>query len=120
MSRLKKVIYTFLDEYVGDGDKVKSSVVPIYDPFRFLTKNRGQELYSIYSNKGILILSFKVCKNGSIVIFRGLQLCNTICRFFSLGDDEAMEYVKNWFADKHNMKKVSDLLKFIPEPLSCA
>jgi hypothetical protein len=119
MSRLKKIIYKFLDEYIGDGVKVKNTSTPVYNLYAQTWKIK-KDTYSLYSDKGILILTFKVCKNDSIDIFRGLELCNMICRYFSLGDDEAMRYVNNWFADKHNMKKASDLLKFIPEPLSCA
>ena len=116
MEHLKKVIYKFLDGYVGDGIKVKKGAVRVHDPKTFLTIYGG--LYSIYSNKGVLILSFKICENDSIVTFRGLQLCNMICRFFSVGDDEAMRYVRNWFNDKHNINKISDLTKFIPDPIN--
>ena len=102
MAQLKKVINKFLDGYVGDGIKVK------YKPLH--------KIYNVYSHKGVLILSFKICKNDSIAIFRGLELCNMLCRFFSVCDDDAMRYIRNWFADKYDMKKVNDLLKFIPEP----
>ena len=119
MEHLKKVIYKFLDGYVGDGVNVKNISTPVYDLYGQTWKIK-KDTYNLYSNKGILILTFKVCKNDSISIFRGLELCNMICRYFSLGDDDAMKYVKNWFAYKHDMNVVSDLLKFIPEPLSCA
>ena len=105
MEHLKKVIYKFLDGYVGDGIKIK------YNPIR--------KVYSVYSDKGVLILLFKFNSyQDSITIFRGLELCNMVCRFFSVGDDEAMRYVRNWFADKHNINKFSDLTKFIPNPVS--
>jgi uncharacterized Fe-S cluster-containing radical SAM superfamily enzyme len=104
MEHLKKVIYKFLDNYIGDGIKVK------YNPIR--------KAYNVYSDKGILVLSFGFNFQNSIIIFRGLELCNMVCRFFSVGDDEAMRYVRNWFADKHNINKVSDLTKFIPNPVS--
>jgi len=105
MEHLKKVIYKFLDGYVGDGIKIK------YNPLH--------KVYSVYSDKGVLILLFKFNSyKDSITIFRGLELCNMVCRFFSVGDDEAMRYVRNWFGDKHNLNKVSDLTKFIPDPIS--
>jgi hypothetical protein len=104
MAELKKVINKFLDGYVGDGIKVK------YNPLH--------KIYNVYSNKGVLILSFKICKNDSIAIFRGLELCNMLCRFFSVCDDDAMRYVRSWFGDKHNINKVSDLTKFIPNPVN--
>jgi hypothetical protein len=104
MAQLKNVINKFLDGYVGDGIRVK------YNPLH--------KIYNVYSNKGVLILSFKICKNDSIAIFRGLELCNMLCRFFSVCDDDAMRYVRSWFADKHNINKVSDLTKFIPNPVN--
>ena len=103
MSQLKKVINKFLDGYVGDGIRVK------YNPLH--------KIYNVYSDKGVLILSFKYNSyKDSIIIFRGLELCNMICRFFSVCDDDAMRYVRSWFGDKHNINKVSDLTKFILEP----
>ena len=104
MSQLKKVINKFLDGYVGDGIKIK------YNPLH--------KIYNVYSDKGVLILSFKICKNDSIAIFRGLELCNMLCRFFSVCDDGAMRYVRSWLGDKYDMKKVNDLLKFIPNPVN--
>ena len=117
MEHLKKVIYKFLDGYVGDGINVKNTSTPVYDLYK-QTWKINKDTYGLYSNKGILILSFKVCKNDSISIFRGLELCNMICRFFSVCDDDAMRYVREWFADKHNINKISDLTKFIPDPIS--
>jgi len=102
MAQLKNVINKFLDGYVGDGIKVK------YNPLH--------KIYFVYSHKGVLILSFKIYEDDSITIFRGLELCNMLCRFFSVGDDDAMRHIRSWFADKYDMKKVNDLLKFIPEP----
>ena len=104
MEHLKKVINKFLDGYVGDGINVKH--------------NSFYKVYNVYSDKGVLILLFKVRDDGSFILYRGLDLCNMVCRFFSVYDDEAMRYVKNWFADKHNINKVSDLTKYIPEPIS--
>ena len=102
MERLKKVIYKFLDGYVGDGIKIN------YNSF--------SKVYNVYSDKGVLILLFKVRDDGSFILYRGLDLCNMVCRFFSVGDDEAIRYVRAWFADKHNINKVSDLTKYIPSP----
>lgn len=116
MAQLKKVINKFLDGYVGDGINCKtemSSIFGVPETHWATSKN----IYSLYSNKGVLILSFKYNSyKDSIIIFRGLKLCNMVCRFFSVNDDEAMRYVRDWFGDKYGMKKVSDLTKFIPEP----
>ena len=114
---LKKVINKFLDGYVGDGINVKYIFTPVYELYG-QTWKINKDTYNLYSNKGVLILSFKVYKDDSISIFRGLELCNMICRFFSVCDDDAMRYVREWFADKYDIKKVNDLLKFIPDPIS--
>jgi hypothetical protein len=32
--------------------------------------------------------------------------------------NESMSYIREWFGDKHDMKKVIDLMKFIPTPVN--
>lgn len=118
MAQLKKVINKFLDGYVGDG--VKCEIHPNGIPeVPSLHWGAGKTVFCLYSNKGVLILSFKYNSyKDSIIIFRGLKLCNMVCRFFSITDDEAMRYVRTWFADKYGMEKVSDLTRFIPGPVN--
>lgn len=117
MDKLKKSINKFLDNYVGDGIncKIHPNGIPEVPSLHWGT---GKTVFCLYSNNGVLILSFKYNSyKDSILIFRGLKLCNLVCRFFSITDDDAMRYVRSWFADKYGMKKVNDLLKFIPEPV---
>lgn len=119
MAQLEKVINKFLDGYVGDGINVKKGpATPMYDiPNSKWVLNKN--IYFIYSDKGILILSFQYNPNkDSYLIFRGLKLCNMLCRFFSVCDDDAMRYVRGWFADKYGLSKLSDLKKFIPDPVN--
>jgi hypothetical protein len=48
-------------------------------------------------------------------MFRGNELCKFVSNWFGLTEDDTMRYIRDWFADKHNIKKYSDLNKFIKE-----
>ena len=97
---MSRVINKFLDNYLGD------KIVVIRNATRF-----GK--YELYSKNGISILSFNVRENGSFVVFKDVKLCKTISTWFGLSDDDAMRKIRDWFGDKHNIKKFSDLNKFI-------
>ena len=114
---MKKLVYKFLDEYVGDGVVCKTWCHVSYNAYNPQPKNKVS--YSLHSNKLVLILFFEVFGDGEkIAMFRGELLCNTLSGYFGFSSDDAMKYVREWFADKYDMKKVSDLLKFIPTPSS--
>jgi len=51
-------------------------------------------------------------------MFRDVKLCKTISTWFGLSDDDAMRKIRDWFADKHNINKFSDLNKFVNEKSS--
>lgn len=97
---MSRVINKFLDRYLGD------KVVVDRKSTRF-------NEYMLYSKNGISILSFNVRDDGSYIMFRDVKLCKTISTWFGLSDDDAMRKIRDWFADKHNIKKFSDLNKFI-------
>ena len=98
---MSRVINKFLDNYLGDKVVVK-------------TRQYGlSPNYFIISNSGTTILSFRVRDDGSFIMFRDVKLCNTISSWFGLSDDDAMRKIRDWFADKHNINKFSDLNKFI-------
>jgi hypothetical protein len=71
--------------------------------------------YDIFSKKNkSLILFFRVYhKEGDIAIFRGGKLTNTVSSYFNVEPKEVMPIIRNWFADKHNLNKVKDLMKFV-------
>jgi hypothetical protein len=94
---MSRIINKFLDNYLGDEVVVK--------------KNRW--FYYLNSKNGIKILSFRVRDDNSFIMFRDVKLCNTISSWFGLSDDDAMRKIRDWFADKHNINKFSDLNKFI-------
>ena len=102
---MKKLIYKFLDEYIGDTF-VSEETESMY---RFFT---------IISNKGVVVISFMVrnlnSDNPQIKIFRNDRLCQTVGAFFELDSEESMKVVRDWFGNKLNFKKVHDLLDFVP------
>jgi hypothetical protein len=116
--KMYKVIFKFLDSYVGDGvicEKSKQLRFNPFNPLNFKSEMEMATLYYIYSNNRTLILSFNVWNDGECIkIYRGNELCNMVSSFFSMDGNESMIYIREWFADKHDIKKVSDLMKFIP------
>lgn len=104
---MSKIINKFLDRYLGDEIVVKSQ------------KLKNSTEYFLFSNNKVLILSFRFKPESkpeaSYVMFRGNELCKFVSNWFGLTEDDAMRYIRDWFADKHNIKKYSDLNKFIKE-----
>ena len=94
---MTKIINKFLDEYLGD----EVNVMPYLSDYLLLSKNKT------------LILSFRILKNGEYIIFRGRKLCELISKWFGITEDDAMKRIRDWFGNKHNIKKFSDLNKFI-------
>lgn len=98
---MRQSVYKFLDEYVGNGIN--------------LTSNEDRSFYNIFSNNKTRIISFRVKDNWEhIKLFRSESLCKTLSSFFCISEDEAAMFTKDWFGDKHNLKKVGDLKKFTP------
>ena len=99
---MTQIVYKFLDEYVGDG---------IY-----LTHNEDRSFYNIYSMNKTPIITFRVADNWEhIKLFRSEPLCKTLSNFFCISEDEAALFTKDWFGDRHNLKRVGDLRKFVPQ-----
>ena len=102
---MKERIYKFLDEYVGEGT---NWTLRHQDLFR-----TWSDSYEIVSNNGTMILWFSV-KGDMVAIYRSNELCKMIEGYFSIDPNESWKYVRDWFGQKYNMKKISDLLKLIP------
>jgi len=114
---MKKLLYKFLDEYVGNGVRAVKEPI-LLNPNTFMPDERVKR-YNLISDRNILILFFQVWDDGDkIKIYRGSKLCDTLSGYFGISSDDSMKYVREWFADKHDMKKLSDLFKFIPTPSS--
>ena len=101
---MEKMIYKFLDKYLGDEVTcIKTRTTDVCDT------------YDIFSKKNkTLILFFRVYhKKEGIFIFRGGKLTNTVSSYFNSEPKEVMPIIRDWFGDKHNIKKVGDLMKFV-------
>ena len=109
-SRLQTAIYKFLDLYFGDEVYVRK----VY-------QMRKPE-YHIFSPQGGFILSFMIHNEYDLNIERPERISvigshktyEMLCNFFLITHREAMQYLRDWFGDKHNIKKVGDIKKFIP------
>lgn len=101
---MKKMVYNFLDEYLGDEVTCKKS-----------GSTDRYNTYYIFSKKNkSLILFFRVHhKEGDIVIFRGDKLNDTVSSYFNGEPKEVMSIIRDWFGDKHDINKVKDLMKFV-------
>jgi hypothetical protein len=101
---MKKMVYKFLDEYLGDEVTCKKSG----------STNR-HNTYGIFSTKNkSLILFLRVYhKEGDIAMFRGAILTRTVSDFFSIEENYSTKIIKDWFGEKHNIKKVKDIMKFV-------
>ena len=99
---MKQMVYKFLDQYVGLGIQ--------------LTHNEDRSFYNIFSDNKTPIIQFKMTNNWeNIKLFRSESLSKTLSRFFCISEDEAAMFTKDWFGDRHNLKKVGDLRKFVPQ-----
>lgn len=101
----KKIIFKFLDEYLGDELS-----------FKRILKHDGYDNYEIISKKnGILLYFVKVNKmhNSVIKLFGGPVLCNTLSSFFSLSSEDAGKFISSWFGEKYNIIKVKEMVDLI-------
>ena len=99
---MTQIVYKFLDEYVGTE--------------LYLNHNEDRSFYKIFSNNKTRIITFRVADNWEhIKLFRSESLCKTLSSFFCISEDDAAMFTKDWFGDRHNLKRVGDLRKFVPE-----
>lgn len=106
---MTELIYKFLDNYFGDEVTIRK-----------MNYMRRLE-YVISSPKGGPILSFIVHDVNDLVLGERITLIGRnsvsqiLCGFFPLSEKDAVSHIRDWFGDKHNLKKVRDVLKFIPQ-----
>lgn len=97
-------MYKFLDNYLGD------EVVCVRDK-----PTRNYNYYYLYSkNNKTRILLFQVRRNdGNFILFKSSYLTELVSTFFSIEENESSRIIQDWFGDKHGIKKVGDLMKFV-------
>jgi hypothetical protein len=101
---MEKIINKFLDEMVG------REVICYRGPF-------GSHKYYLASRvtKEVIVSFIVKPSTGRITLFRGYKLCKTVSSLFSIDEDQSSRYIRNWFGDRHELKKVKDVLTFIPD-----
>jgi len=105
--KMEKLIFEFLDSYFGD--KIIVTNIRI----------RHKVEYQLSSPKGGPIMSFIVSDildddgKERITLMGNPNVWDMLCGFFSIERKEAKEHMRNWLGDKHNLKKVNDIKKFM-------
>jgi hypothetical protein len=95
---MKQIIYNFLDTSVGSEPRMVSS----------------DNFYNIYSSNQTLILSFRMRDNWEFIkLYRNEPLCRKVSLLFSVSEDDAANFISNWFGERNNIKKVADLRNFV-------
>jgi hypothetical protein len=103
---MRQHIYNFLDKTVGHEVKC-------------VCMDMRRQHYVIRSQNKITIVTFIVFDNGGrITMFCDSYLSNMVSNFFGIENKESTNYIRDWFGDIHNLNKVKDILKFIPEKSS--
>ena len=102
---MKEQVYRFLDYYLGNEIQCKPRPTGL---FRTWSEN-----YEIVSNNGTMIFWFSV-RLDAFKMYRSEELCKKIEGYFSVDPEDSWKYIRDWFGDRYNMKKLSDLFKFIP------
>jgi hypothetical protein len=99
---MKKIVYDYLNDSLG---------TKIY--FR---ANKDSSFYNIFSTNGTRIIAFGVQSDWEhIKLFRGEELTKTVSSLFSITNDESSKFVKDWFGEIHNLKRVGDLRRLITQ-----
>lgn len=95
---MKKMVYKFLDDYLGN---------------EFYGKIQGRDTLIFSKKTTKLIMFFWVNKDlTKITMFRSHKLNEFVASFCNITIEESNQYVKDWFGDRANIKKITDLLKF--------
>lgn len=95
---MEQRIFKFLDGYLGTE-------------FFGITKGKETYVHSKKTNQMVMFFWWNE-KNDNITMFRSSKLNEFISPLFGLTNDETAKYVKEWFGNRANIKKVKDLLKF--------
>jgi hypothetical protein len=95
---MKDAIYKFLDLYVG------TSVV--------VSHTDDKEFYKISSKDGTIIFTFRVNVWNKFSFFRNNELSKTVSGFFTIENQDAIQYIDDWFRDRHEITQDKDFLTF--------
>lgn len=96
---------------IWGGEVFYEKGIRLYNPHTFVMGIR----YHIYSRKNNTLILLLTNYSENTEIYYGAYLTGTASRFFDIERNNAAEIIKNWFMDKHNLEKVSDILSSISE-----
>lgn len=97
---MKKIVNDYLNDSLGTKIYFKT--------------NEDSSFYNIFSTNGTRIITFRVQSNWEYIkLFRGEELTKTVSSLFSITNDESAQFIKDWFGEIHNLKRVGDLRRLI-------
>mgnify|MGYP003338615735 CR=1 FL=1 len=99
---MKDTIYNFLDNQVGKG-------------LRCVTKYGDRYFFKSFDCKHTIFSAIVKHDRTTIMLFKGEKLCQIVEGFFPVSENDSWKYIRDWVADRHNINKVGDILKYIDE-----
>ena len=108
---MRKMVYKFLDGYVGEGANCSPFTNAFTNALRTWSE-KYNEKYNVTSDNGTLILWF-IVRADEVKVYRSESLCRKIEGYFGIDPNESWKYIRDWFGDRQQIKVLSDLLKLI-------
>jgi hypothetical protein len=108
---MEKLVFNFLDKYVGEGIKVRIIEVPALDPLSNSWCLR--DAHFVISYNRTLIMTLNQTRSGSFDPTYSKHLLEVMSLMFSTTNLQSKEYLIIWFCNKHNIKDYMQLLKFV-------
>lgn len=112
MEKLEKIIYKFLDTYVGEGIGDISLRDNAYNP----NDGRFSQTVFVRSRKNVLIFVITIPHarpENEVIIDGDISLLGMMCDYFSLDFLQVQEVLLSWFCKIYNIKNKFDFLRFI-------
>lgn len=107
---MEKIIYKFLDKYVGKEFQISvSDEIDALDHFCLV---KVIKLRSMISSVDIMRLVYKQNQKMPVIVY-GEKLGENISNFFSVNIISAHRYVQTWFRGNYNLKTIEDIDLFV-------
>jgi hypothetical protein len=104
---MDKMVYQFLDKYVGKGVNV-SDKTRMYDPYDFMP----QDIYFISSDNNTRIIEIRFKDNVPSLVYEQ-KLGGVVSNFFSISIVSSHTYISSWFKERNGIKNLRDFEKLI-------
>ena len=110
---MEKMVYEFLDKYVGEGVNV-SDEGRMYDPYDFMPVR----IYFISSNNQTRIIKISYKEDKPSIVYEK-RLGDVVSNFFSIDSVSSHAHISSWFKNRNNIESLWDLRKLIiMDPIS--